>query len=59
MKKIKLKINHKDGRGMISDLLNNKKINSITLITQRKGKIRTFLSNKGYNQVKKYENKNV
>ena len=40
MKKIKLKINHKDSRGKISDLLNKKKISSITLITQKKGKIR-------------------
>ena len=36
MKKIKLKINHKDSRGKISDLLNKKKISSITLITQKK-----------------------
>ena len=40
MKKIKLKINHKDSRGKISDLLNKKKISSITLITQKKGNIR-------------------
>lgn len=40
MQKIKLKINHKDNRGFIKDLLENKKINAITLISQKKGKIR-------------------
>ena len=40
MKKIKLKINHKDQRGLIIDLLEKKSINAITLITQKKGKIR-------------------
>ena len=40
MKKIKLKINHKDKRGYIKDLLEKKNINAITLITQKKGKIR-------------------
>ena len=40
MQKIKLKYNHKDNRGYIKDLLENKKINSITLISQKKGKIR-------------------
>ena len=40
MKKIKIKINHKDSRGVIIDLLEKKKINAITYITQKKGKIR-------------------
>ena len=40
MQKIRLKINHKDNRGFIKDLLENKKINAITLISQKKGKIR-------------------
>ena len=40
MKKIKNKISHKDKRGLIIDLLENKKINSITFITQKKGKVR-------------------
>ena len=40
MKKIKIKINHKDNRGVIIDLLEKKKINAITYITQKKGKIR-------------------
>tara|TARA_B110001452_G_scaffold258200_1_gene253133 strand:+ start:844 stop:1221 length:378 start_codon:yes stop_codon:yes gene_type:complete len=40
MKKIKLKISHKDHRGLIIDLLEKKSINAITLITQKKGKIR-------------------
>ncbi len=40
MQKIKLKYNHKDNRGYIKDLLENKKINSITLISQKRGKIR-------------------
>jgi len=40
MKKIKTKINHKDNRGIIKDLLEKKKINAITFITQKKGKIR-------------------
>jgi len=40
MKKIKLKINHKDQRGLIIDLIEKKSINAITLITQKKGKIR-------------------
>ena len=40
MKKIKIKINHKDSRGVIIDLLEKKKINAITHITQKKGKIR-------------------
>ena len=40
MKKIKIKINHKDSRGVIIDLLEKKKINAITYISQKKGKIR-------------------
>ena len=40
MKKIKIKINHRDSRGVIIDLLEKKKINAITFITQKKGKIR-------------------
>ena len=40
MKKIKNKINHQDGRGVIIDLLEKKKINAITFITQKKGKVR-------------------
>ena len=40
MKKIKIKINHQDRRGVIIDLLEKKKINAITFITQKKGKVR-------------------
>jgi quercetin dioxygenase-like cupin family protein len=40
MKKIKKKIMHRDNRGLIIDLLERKKINSITFITQKKGKVR-------------------
>ena len=40
MKKIKSKINFKDSRGLIIDLLEKKNINAITFITQKKGKIR-------------------
>ena len=40
MKKIKIKINHQDKRGVIIDLLQKKKINAITFITQKKGKVR-------------------
>ncbi len=40
MKKIKLKYNHRDKRGFIKDLLENKKINAVTLISQKKGKVR-------------------
>ena len=36
MKKIRLKINHKDERGIISDILENENINAITLITIKK-----------------------
>ena len=40
MKKIKRKINFSDNRGFIIDLLEKKNINAITLITQKKDKIR-------------------
>ena len=40
MKKIKTKINNKDQRGEIIDLLEKKNINAITFITQKKDKIR-------------------
>ena len=40
MKKIKTKINHQDNRGVIIDLLEKQKINAITYITQKKGKVR-------------------
>ena len=40
MKKLKQKIMHRDSRGIIVDLLEKKKINSVTFITQKKGKIR-------------------
>ena len=40
MKKLKIKINHKDNRGIISDILENENINAITLITIKKGSIR-------------------
>ncbi len=40
MKKIKSKINFKDARGMIVDLLEKKNINAVTFITQKKKKIR-------------------
>ena len=40
MKKIKTKINFRDERGLIIDLLEKKKINAITYITQKKGKVR-------------------
>ena len=40
MKKIKIKINHRDKRGVIIDLLEKKKINAITFITQKKGMVR-------------------
>ena len=40
MKKISIKINYKDERGFIVDLLEKKNINAITYITQKKGKIR-------------------
>ena len=40
MKKIKTKIKFRDHRGVIIDLIEKKKINAITYITQKKGKIR-------------------
>ena len=40
MKKIKIKVAYKDYRGEIIDLLENEKINAITLITIRKGAVR-------------------
>lgn len=40
MNKVKTKINFKDARGKIIDLLEKKNINAITYITQKKGKIR-------------------
>ena len=40
MNKIKGKINHKDKRGIISDLIEKEKINSITYISFYKNKIR-------------------
>jgi mannose-6-phosphate isomerase-like protein (cupin superfamily) len=40
MKKIKNKINHRDKRGVIIDLLQKEKINSITYITISKGAVR-------------------
>ena len=40
MKKIINKITHRDKRGIIIDLLERKKINSITFITQKKGMVR-------------------
>ena len=39
MKFYKISINHKDDRGIISDII-NKNINSITYVTIKKGKIR-------------------
>ena len=40
MKKTKLKVNFKDHRGEITDILQNEKINAITRLTIKKGKIR-------------------
>ena len=40
MKKINLKTNFKDDRGIIIDILENEKINAITYITIKKNKIR-------------------
>ena len=40
MNKIKLKIAHQDKRGVIIDILENQKINAITLITIKKGAVR-------------------
>jgi hypothetical protein len=40
MKKAKNKINYKDNRGIISDLIEKEKINSVTYITFNKNKVR-------------------
>ncbi len=40
MKKLKIKINFKDHRGIISDIIENENINAITLLTIKKGKVR-------------------
>ncbi len=40
MKKISLKINHKDSRGLISDLISKENINAITYLTINKKKVR-------------------
>ena len=40
MKKLKIKINFKDHRGIISDIIEKENINAITLLTIKKGKIR-------------------
>jgi quercetin dioxygenase-like cupin family protein len=40
MKKIKYKINFKDSRGYISDLVQNENINAVTLINFKKNSIR-------------------
>ncbi len=40
MKKLKTKIDYKDHRGIISDIIENEKINAITLLTIKKGKVR-------------------
>jgi quercetin dioxygenase-like cupin family protein len=40
MNKIKLKVAHQDKRGKIIDILENEKINAITLITIKKGAVR-------------------
>ena len=40
MKKIKSKVNHKDNREIIADLIENEKINAITYITFLKNKVR-------------------
>jgi quercetin dioxygenase-like cupin family protein len=40
MRKIKIKINYKDNRGIISDLLEKENINAITYITINKNKVR-------------------
>ena len=43
MNKIKLKIAHQDKRGVIIDILENQKINAITLITIKKGAVREII----------------
>ncbi len=40
MKKIKTRVNYRDDRGLIIDLLEKKNINAITYITQKRGKVR-------------------
>ena len=40
MKKLKTKIDYKDHRGIISDIIENENINAVTLLTIKKGKIR-------------------
>lgn len=40
MKKINIIVNFKDHRGEISDLIENEKINAVTLITLKKGAVR-------------------
>jgi len=40
MKKLKIKINHEDHRGIISDIIEKESINAITLLTIKKGKVR-------------------
>lgn len=40
MKKLKLKVSFRDGRGRIVDLIEKEKINAVTLITFKKGAIR-------------------
>ena len=40
MRKIKTKINFSDNRGIIVDLLEKRKINAITYISQKKNKVR-------------------
>lgn len=40
MKKINLIVNFKDNRGVIVDIIENEKINAVTYLTIKKGKIR-------------------
>ena len=40
MRKIKNRIIYKDERGLIIDLLEGKKINAITFVSQKKGRVR-------------------
>lgn len=40
MKTIKLKVNYKDQRGSIVDMIEKEKINAVTLVTFKKGAIR-------------------
>ena len=48
MKKIKAKINFKDKRGVISDLIEKEKINAITYISFFKNKVRANHYHKNY-----------